>query len=338
MSGSKDCLAIVVIGRNEGERLRDCIRSALNACPNVIYADSASTDDSVELANSMGAFVVSVDSAKPLNAARGRNAGLSAVNQSFPECQFIQFIDGDCLLVAGWTKVALDFLKSHPQAAVACGRRFEAHPDASLYNQLADDEWNTPLGLTSACGGDAMMRVSALDEVGGFNSALMASEEPELTARMRELGWEIWRLDAKMTEHDARILTFSQWWRRTTRSGYGYAQAWLSTRKLPQPINRRLLLSAVLWVIAIPAVVSFLAILCHRGEVVILLPSIYFAQILRLALRRPKLSFEGFRASSMVMIAKLPELIGAARALASRHRSAVIEYKNVGATSSRRTS
>ena len=42
----------------------------------------------------------------------------------------------------------------------------------------------------------------------GFNPSLMASEEPELTARLRNRGWEIWRLDAPMTEHDARIFTF----------------------------------------------------------------------------------------------------------------------------------
>jgi len=31
---------------------------------------------------------------------------------------------------------------------------------------------------TDACGGDALVQIDALDEVGGFNEALMASEEP----------------------------------------------------------------------------------------------------------------------------------------------------------------
>ena len=333
-----DLLAIVVIGRNEGDRLRDCLRSALRVCPNVVYADSASTDGSVEAARSIGAVVVNVDPKIALNAARGRNAGLEVVRQRFPECRYVQFIDGDCLLLDGWLELAFDFLEANPRAAVACGRRFEAHPEASLYNRLADEEWDTPIGLTSACGGDAMMRMRALEDVGGFNPELMASEEPELTARLRQRGWEIWRLDAPMTEHDARMHTFVQWWRRTTRSGYGYAQAWRSTRELPQAVNHRLLRSALLWVVAVPLAVLLLAIASRRPEAIVLLPIIYVAQSMRLALRRREFSIYGLKASFMVMLAKVPELIGAARAMLSPQKSAVIEYKNIGSTQPRNRS
>lgn len=336
MTSSEDHLSIVVIGRNEGDRLRHCLQSALKACPNVVYADSASTDDSIEIARSLGALVVSVDPSISLNAGRGRNAGLDAVRQHFPDCRFIQFIDGDCLLVMGWMERAYGFLESHPRAAAACGRRFEAHPDASLYNRLADEEWDTPVGLADACGGDAMMRMTALDEVGGFNPTLMASEEPELSARLRHRGWEIWRLDAQMTEHDARIFTFSQWWRRTTRSGYGYAQAWRATRDLPQPINRKLLRSALLWVVGAPLAVLLLALASRRTEALVLLPLLYFAQIFRLMVRRSDLSVHGLEASCMIMFAKLPELVGAARVLLWPQRRAMIEYKNDGRASSRK--
>ena len=190
MEPSDSRFAIVVIGRNEGERLRACLRSVLNVSRNVVYADSASSDGSVELAKSMGALVVEVDPSLPLNAARGRNSGLDVVRTRFAGCGFVQFLDGDCVLQPGWTELVLEFLDSNPRAAVACGRRFEAHPQASFYNRLADEEWNTPPGKAEACGGDAMMRMSALDEVGGFNPSLMASEEPELTARLRNRGWE----------------------------------------------------------------------------------------------------------------------------------------------------
>lgn len=325
-------LAIVIIGRNEGDRLLDCLQSALNVCANVVYADSASIDGSIQLAQSMGALVVSVDPSIPLNAARGRNAGLDEVRSHFPDCKFVQFIDGDCRLIGDWINVALDFLKSHPRAAVVCGRRFEKYPSASLYNRLADEEWDTPIGLTCACGGDAMMRIDALGEVGGFNPRLMASEEPELTARLRQRGWQIWRLNAPMTEHDARILTFVQWWRRTTRSGYGYAQAWLSTRSLPEAVNQKLLISALAWVVGIPLAVLLIAFASQNVASIVLLPLVYVVQIIRMALRRSSLTVYGLKASSMIMLAKVPELIGAVRVLLRPRRSEMIEYKNIATT------
>lgn len=328
---SADSVAVVAIGRNEGERLRACLLSALSVAQNVVYSDSASTDGSVELARSLGALAVSVDASAPMNAARGRNCGLAAVREHFPDCRFVQFVDGDCVLTRTWIAEALKFLEANPRAAIACGRRFEAHPDASFFNRLADEEWNTPVGRAEACGGDALMRMSALDEVGGFNPSLMASEEPDLSARLRNRGWEIWRLDADMSEHDARIFTFAQWWRRTTRSGYGYAQAWMSTRGLPERVNTKLLRSAVMWVLAVPCAVIIAAAVTRRPEFLLLLPAIYLLQTLRIALRRPRLNAFGLKASAFMMLAKVAELIGAARFLLRPRSALMIEYKTPSA-------
>ena len=100
------------------------------------------------------------------------------------------------------------------------GRR-ELYPEHSIYNRLCDIEWNTPVGLVKACGGDALMRVAAFEEVQGFNEALIAGEEPELCLRFRNQQWNILRIDCEMTRHDANILTFSAWWKRNIRGGYG---------------------------------------------------------------------------------------------------------------------
>lgn len=329
--GASDKLAIVVIGRNEGDRLRKCLESTLSVCSKVVYADSASSDGSVELAQSLGAIAVAVDASSPLNAARGRNCGLAVVRERWPDCRYVQFLDGDCLLVPEWAAKAIAFLDANPRAAVACGRRFEADPNASFYNRLADAEWNTPVGRAEACGGDSLMRMSALDEVGGFNSALMASEEPDLAARLRNRGWQIWRLDAPMAEHDARIFTFGQWWRRTTRSGYGYAQAWMSTKGLPERVNGKLLRSAFLWVVVIPALIVLLASVAGRAALLVLLPAVYLAQIFRMAMRKRPVSAYGLRSSAMMMLAKVPELIGAARFMLSPGSSQMIEYKAASA-------
>ena len=47
-------LGIVVIGRNEGERLVRCLRSIGGGVP-VVYVDSGSTDGSVAAATAAGA-------------------------------------------------------------------------------------------------------------------------------------------------------------------------------------------------------------------------------------------------------------------------------------------
>src|ERR1044071_4417896 len=126
-------VGFVVIGRNEGARLEQCLRSVLAVSNRVVYADSASTDGSAEVAKSLGAAVVNLPSDGRLTAARGRNAGYRELRERFGDCEAVQFLDGDCILQPQWLSQALAFLEDHPKVAVVCGRRFEAHPDASIY-------------------------------------------------------------------------------------------------------------------------------------------------------------------------------------------------------------
>jgi cellulose synthase/poly-beta-1,6-N-acetylglucosamine synthase-like glycosyltransferase len=143
----------------------------------------------------------------------------------WPGLDFVQFIDGDTLLVDGWVERAAAALANDPRSAVVSGRRREMHPEKSVFNRLCDVEWNKPVGKTQACEGDAMIRPAAFTAVGGFNPNLIAGEEPELCMRLRAAGWDILRIDADMTLHDAAMLRISQWWRREVRAGHAYAEA-----------------------------------------------------------------------------------------------------------------
>jgi len=218
-------LAVVAIGRNEGERLRRCLTSVLTeAGVLVVYVDSGSTDGSVALAQFLGAQVVNLDMAQPFTAARARNSGYRAALQAAPHIEFIQFVDGDCEVAAAWVAEASSFLRTHPQVAAVCGRRRERSPDKTIYNRLCDMEWDTPVGQVLACGGDVLVRVAALLQVGGYRDDLIAGEEPELCVRLRAKGWQVWRLDEEMTLHDADMTRFSQWWKRSMRAGYAFAE------------------------------------------------------------------------------------------------------------------
>ena len=60
----------VVIGRNEGERLRDCLASLLADLDAVVYVDSGSTDNSLAIADEMGVETVALDAAVGFTAAQ----------------------------------------------------------------------------------------------------------------------------------------------------------------------------------------------------------------------------------------------------------------------------
>ena len=321
-------VAFVVIGRNEGARLEECLRSVLSVSPRVVYVDSASTDGSAERAHALGAHVIELTPSKPLNASRGRSEGVAAVQDRFPEAAFVQFLDGDCILQPGWVQVALDFIEVRPTVAAVCGRRFEKSPAASFYNRMADEEWNTPIGRADACGGNSMMRIAALNQVGGFNPALMASEEPELCSRFRADGWEIWQLDAPMTEHDAAIFRFDQWWRRTVRSGYGYAQAWVCSGRLPSRVNQPLLRRAFLWAAILPALAVGVFVISGRAEFLAAFALAYAAQIARIRAARRDRSLYAWKASAMLVLAKFPEAIGALKYFLGRKSHYLAEYKS----------
>lgn len=221
---------LVAIGRNEGERLRACLEAAIAQLPasHIVYVDSGSTDGSVALARTLGIAVLKLDLSLPFTAARARNTGFKYLDAQCSNLAFVQFVDGDCQLAPNWCSIARATLENQGDVAVVCGRRREQYPEHSVYNLLCDMEWDTPIGEALACGGDAMIRAAALQQVDGYRETLIAGEEPELCVRLRQHGWHILRIDADMTWHDARIEHFSQWWQRTVRAGHAYAEgAWL---------------------------------------------------------------------------------------------------------------
>jgi len=67
-------LGIVVIGRNEGQRLMRALEVLLPLGIRVIYVDSNSSDGSADRARALGAHVVELHEGKQ-TAARGRQTG-----------------------------------------------------------------------------------------------------------------------------------------------------------------------------------------------------------------------------------------------------------------------
>lgn len=317
---------VVVIGRNEGERLRLCLESVRALASLVVYVDSGSTDGSGVLAEGLGAALVNLDMSLPFTAARARNEGFERLCQLAPELPYVQFVDGDCEVVAGWLEKAFAYLEAHALVAAVCGRRRERYPERSVYNALCDHEWETPVGEARSCGGDVMMRVSALRAVAGYNPTLIAGEEPELCVRLRQAGWKIWRLDAEMTLHDAAITRYGQWWKRAMRAGYAFAQGAYLHGAPPelhcvQPVRR-----LWFWGLFLPASIVCAALVNPWGA---LLLAVYPLQVLRLALRDSGAS-GAWRNALFLVMGKFPEMAGAIKFQWNRwtgKAGRLIEYK-----------
>jgi GT2 family glycosyltransferase len=325
MSGAAH-IAAVVIGRNEGDRLVRCLAALRGQVGDIVYVDSGSSDGSQAHARAVGATVIDLDPDRPFTAARARNAGLERLTQTRtgadPAPAYIQFIDGDCALRQGWIDTAVAFLEQHPSAAVACGRRRERHPQASVYNRLIDREWDTPVGQTRACGGDALMRTQALTQIGGYNPGLIAGEDPELCVRLRKAGWQIWRLDAEMTWHDAAMTRFAQWWNRSRRAGHAYAEGAALHGAAPERHNVAATRRALIWGAALPAL-AILGTALSAWSLALLL--VWPAQILRLY-RRDRDAAQAL----FMTLGKIPEAQGALGYYLGRLRgrkSGLIEYK-----------
>ena len=320
-------VGVVVIGRNEGMRLKRCLDGLVACAGRVVYVDSGSTDGSVELARSMGAEVLGLDMRFAFTAARARNEGFGHLRTLAPELVYVQFVDGDCELVDGWMEKAARFLDDHTGVAAVCGRLREKHPEQTIYNMLCDIEWDTPVGEAKACGGLAMMRAHAFESVRGFRVDLIAGEEPELCVRLRGAGWRIWRLGEEMALHDTAMTRFGQWWKRSKRAGYAFAEGASLHGAPPERHYVSEARRALLWGVLLPVLVLASAFVDPR---VLGLLAIYPLQVVRVAMRSKLTGKKAWWRAAFLVLGRFPEGLGQLSFLLNRalhRRGARIEYK-----------
>jgi len=215
-------VSVVVIGRNEGARLERCLRSVAamerqGFDTETVYVDSGSSDNSIAIAERLGATTVALKASRP-TAAMGRNAGWRIARG-----ETVLFLDGDTVLDARFVLESLGEF-TDPAVAVIWGHRREMFARQSIYNRVLDLDWVYAPGCTEFCGGDALFRREVLEATGGFDETLIAGEEPELCRRILGLGFKIVHVDRAMTKHDLAITKFSQYWRRATRAGHAFAE------------------------------------------------------------------------------------------------------------------
>jgi glycosyltransferase involved in cell wall biosynthesis len=333
-----DGLGLVVIGRNEGDRLVRCLAS-VRSIPNRVYVDSGSTDGSVAHALHDGVSVVELEVPPNFTAARARNAGLKELLTVHPSLEFVQLVDGDCEIHPEWISAGLAVLRAEPELAAVYGRLRERFPARSVYNAMCDDDWNVPVGEAPIVGGIALFRVSALRQANYFNPAIIAGEEPDLAMRMRTHGWKLRRIDVEMGLHDVDITRFVQWWTRTRRTGHAYAELAFRHPQARNPNWPRTIRSIQVWGGLMPACLMAAAAAAVLVDprfwilaALIILPWLMRAAQISLRMLRRGLRLKVSAAAGiLLMVGKIPQFMGFVEYHRNRilgRASQLIEHKN----------
>jgi len=192
-------ISVIVIGKNEGERLDRCMASIASALHllkhEVIYVDSRSSDDSIERAKAHGArcFLLS---AEHTTAGLGRFVGSREAKG-----EYLLFLDGDMELMPGFCEAAMMTLAAREAQGVSGIRE-----DVYIKNGEVAGKNENYFGCTRerVCpefGGAIFLKADALQKAGGWSPDTIACEEAELHARLRASGCQIIEVPVPMIRH-----------------------------------------------------------------------------------------------------------------------------------------
>ncbi len=212
-------ISVIVIGRNEGERLRAClesVQSALHALVyETIYVDSRSTDGSVPLARALGARCFVLE-AEETTAGLARSAGAKEAKGDT-----LLFLDGDMRLCPGFMEKALEAMATRRYDGV-CGQREDEYcRDGRIVSRSVNYFGCDAERLAPEFGGAICLRADALVRCGGWAEDTVACEEAELHARLLAAGCRVGELPVPMIVHTDAV-----------RDGRGVVGVLFSRRRL----------------------------------------------------------------------------------------------------------
>ncbi len=200
-SRDKTLLSIVIISRNEEKFIGGCIESVLEASKDIenkeiVLVDSASTDGTLEIARRYPIKIIQINNSAPLSAAGGRYIGFL-----HSRGEYIHFQDGDSILYKEWFKNSLPFLERNPDVAGVVGFITQEGYDNFTVKNWIKVSKEERAGEIQWYYADILIKRDVLEKVGSFNPWLRMSEEGELSYRILNAGFRLYRLPYKMCHH-----------------------------------------------------------------------------------------------------------------------------------------
>lgn len=197
-------LSVVIPALNEEENIGRCIESVVEATKElkreIIVVDSASTDNTVEIAQKYPVKIIQIKEKSLKSASAGKYIG-----NLFATDRYVQFLDSDMIIDKDWFNNALPLLDKNENIAGVVGIPSQEHYDNYLAKQFEKNferfAENIKEGETEQAGGAILFRKGVLDECGSWNPYLVAEEEMELCRRVLQKGYGFYVIIAKSTHH-----------------------------------------------------------------------------------------------------------------------------------------
>ncbi len=217
-------VCVIIKTFNEEENITRAIESsikALAACDGeVIVADSASTDRTIEIAMRFPVTIVQITRPSERCCGVGPQLGYQYSNS-----EYVYVLDGDMELDADFLGRAVDFLDREPQVAGVGGYVHEARvPNLEFAARVRRQRKWQPQDGAAEVGylvGGGLYRRTAIDAVGYLSDKnLRAFEEYDLGVRLRKRGWRLVRLPDHAADHYAHQMDTFQLLSHRARTGY----------------------------------------------------------------------------------------------------------------------
>lgn len=198
-------VSIIIKALNEepniGAAIESCLAALADVGGEVILADSASTDGTVQVASRYPVRIVQLASAADRSCGAGPQLGWQHSHG-----EYVYIMDGDMKMVPGFLEHALSFLAQHPEIAGVAGRVVELNTESLEYRERGERsariEAHRNPGQVDRLDGGGLYRRRAIEEAGYFSDRNLHSyEEFDLAVRLRSLGWKLWRLPFDAVTH-----------------------------------------------------------------------------------------------------------------------------------------
>ena len=200
-------LSVIIIARNEEEMIADCIESVFTSIDNahaagiinsseIILSDSASTDQTIEIAKKYPIKIIQLNKRWPLSASAGRYIGYL-----HSKGNFVLFMDGDCTLDKEWISISIPYFNKENVAGVDGIESEYIDIHSSFHNLFMSNEPKIEDVVEIDIVGKAIFKRNVLDEVGPYNPYLIGGEDRDISYRIRAAGYKLLLLPRLCVTH-----------------------------------------------------------------------------------------------------------------------------------------